>query len=109
MNEQYNVKKREFYKDSPMSKAGIFIKMAAIIVIIFVLILSANSLMEYSDILKETENVEQQIDKTQEHVEELEYLINAPQTDKSMIIRIAREKLGLVLPEEVVYYSEPNK
>jgi cell division protein FtsB len=92
-----------------MSKAGIFIKMAAIIVIIFVLILSANSLMEYSDILKETENVEQQIDKTQEHVEELEYLINAPQNDKSMIIRIAREKLGLVLPEEVVYYSEPNK
>lgn len=109
MNEQYNVKKREFYKDSPMSKAGIFIKMAAIIVIIFILILSANSLMEYSDILKETENVEQQIDKTQEHVEELEYLINAPQNDKSMIIRIAREKLGLVLPEEVVYYSEPNK
>ncbi len=109
MNEQYNVKKREFYKDSPMSKAGIFIKIAAIIVIIFVLILSANSLMEYSDILKETENVEQQIDKTQEHVEELEYLINAPQNDKSMIIRIAREKLGLVLPEEVVYYSEPNK
>jgi cell division protein FtsB len=92
-----------------MSKAGIFIKMAAIIVIIFVLILSANSLMEYSDILKETENIEQQIDKTQEHVEELEYLINAPQNDKSMIIRIAREKLGLVLPEEVVYYSEPNK
>jgi cell division protein FtsB len=109
MNEQYNVKKREFYKDSPMSKAGIFIKMAAIIVIIFVLIISANSLMEYSDILKETENIEQQIDKTQEHVEELEYLINAPQNDKSMIIRIAREKLGLVLPEEVVYYSEPNK
>jgi cell division protein FtsB len=92
-----------------MSKAGIFIKMAAIIVIIFVLIIAANSLMEYSDILKETENIEQQIDKTQEHVEELEYLINAPQNDKSMIIRIAREKLGLVLPEEVVYYSEPNK
>ena len=109
MNEQYNVKKREFYKDSPMSKAGIFVKIAAIIVIVFVLILSANSLMEYSDILKETESVEQQIDKTQEHVDELEYLINAPKNDKSMIIRIAREKLGLVLPEEVVYYSEPNK
>lgn len=109
MNEQYNVKKREFYKDSPMSKAGIFVKIAAIIVIIFVLVLSANSLMEYSDILRETERVEQQIDKTQERVDELEYLIEAPKNDKSMIIRIAREKLGLVLPEEVVYYSEPDK
>jgi len=109
MNEQYNVKKREFYKDSPMSKAGIFVKIAAIIVIIFVLVLSANSLMEYSDILRETERVEQQIDKTQERVDELEYLIEAPKNDKSMIIRIAREKLGLVLPEEVVYYSESDK
>ena len=109
MNEQYNVKKREFYKDSPMSKAGIFVKIAAIIVIIFVLVLSANSLMEYSDILRETERVEQQIDKTQERVDELEYLIEDPKNDKSMIIRIAREKLGLVLPEEVVYYSESDK
>jgi cell division protein FtsB len=109
MNEQYNVKKREFYKDSPISKAGIFVKIAAIIIIILLLGVTANSLMEYSDIIKETERVEQQIDKAQERVDELEYLIDAPKNDKSMIIRIAREKLGLVLPEEVVYYSEPNK
>ncbi len=109
MNEQYNVKKREFFKDSPMSKAGIFIKIAAIIVIILLLVVSANSLMEYSEIRKETERIEKQIDKTQDRVDELEYLIEAPKNDKSMIIRIAREKLGLVLPEEVVYYSESNK
>ena len=109
MNEQFDVKKREFFRDSPLSKAGIFIKIAAIIVIILLLVVSANSLMEYSDILKETDAVEQQIDKTQEHLDELEYLIQAPKNDKSMIIRIAREKLGLVLPEEIVYYSDPNK
>lgn len=109
MNEQFNVKKKEFFRDSPMSKAGIFVKIAAIIVIILLLIVSANSLMEYSDILKEAEEVEQQIDKTQEHVDELEYLIQAPKNDKSMIIRIAREKLGLVLPEEIIYYSDPQK
>jgi cell division protein FtsB len=106
MNEQYNVKKREFYKDSPISKAGIFVKIAAIIIIILLLGVTANSLMEYSEILKETESVEQQIDKTQEHLDELEYLIGIPKNDKSLIIRIAREKLGLVLPEEIVYYSD---
>ena len=109
MNEQFNVKKREFFKDSPMSKAGIFIKIAAIIIIILLLILSAKSLMEYSDILKETEVVADQIDKTQERLDELEYLIDAPKNDRSMIIRIAREKLGLVLPEEIVYYSNPDE
>ena len=109
MNEQFNVKKREFFKDSPMSKAGIFIKIAAIIIIILLLILSAKSLMEYSDILKETEVVADHIDKTQERLDELEYLIDAPKNDRSMIIRIAREKLGLVLPEEIVYYSNPDE
>ena len=109
MNEQFNVKKREFFRDSPMSKAGIFVKIAAIIVIILLLIVSANSLMEYSNILKETEAVEQDIDKTQERLDELEYLIQIPKNDKSMIIRIAREKLGLVLPEEIIYYSDPEK
>ena len=65
--------------------------------------------MEYSNILKETEAVEQDIDKTQERLDELEYLIQIPKNDKSMIIRIAREKLGLVLPEEIIYYSDPEK
>ena len=109
MNEQFKVNKREFFRDSPMSKAGIFVKIAAIIVIILLLIVSANSLMEYSNILKETEAVEQDIDKTQEHLDELEYIIQIPKNDKSMIIRIAREKLGLVLPEEIIYYSDPEK
>ena len=109
MNEQFNVKKREFFRDSPMSKAGIFVKIAAIIVIILLLIVSANSLMEYSNIIKETEAVQQEIDKTQERLDELEYLIQAPKNDKSMIIRIAREKLGLVLPEEIIYYSDAEK
>ena len=106
MNEQINAKKREFLKESPLSKAGIFIKIAIIIVIIITLVLSANSLMQYSEVLNDTARVEQQIEEAKERVDELEYLIDIPQNDKSLIIRIAREKLGLVLPEEIVYYSD---
>lgn len=106
MNEQFNVKKREFLRDSPLSKAGIFIKIALILIMIILLILSANSLMEYSEILKETETVDAEIEDAQNRVDELQYLIDAPKNDRSLIIRIAREKLGLVLPEEIVYYSD---
>jgi cell division protein FtsB len=106
MNEQFNAKKRQFFKESPLSKAGIFIKIALILIIIIILVLSANSLMQYSEILNETTRVEQQIEDAQERVDELEYLIQIPKNDKSLIIRIAREKLGLVLPEEIVYYSD---
>ena len=109
MNEQFNAKKREFLKESPLSKAGIFIKIALILVIIIVLILSAHLFMQYSDILNEASRVEQQIEDAQDRVDELEYLIEAPQNDKSLIIRIAREKLGLVLPEEIVYYSDKSE
>lgn len=108
MNEQFNVKKREFFRDSPLSKAGIFIKIALILIMIILLILSANSLMEYSEILKETETVGAQIEDAQNRVDELQYLIDTPKNDRSLIIRIAREKLGLVLPEEIVYYSDRN-
>ena len=109
MNEQFNAKKRQFLKENPLSKAGIFVKIALIMVIIIVLVLTANSLMQYSEILNETSRVEQQIEDAQERVDELEYLIQMPKNDKSMIIRIAREKLGLVLPEEIIYYSDPEK
>lgn len=108
MNEQFNVKKREFFRDSPLSKAGIFIKIALILIMIILLILSANSLMEYSEILKETETVDAEIEDAQNRVDELQYLIDTPKNDRSLIIRIAREKLGLVLPEEIVYYSDRN-
>ena len=40
------VANNEFLKESPLSKAGIFIKIAIIIVIIITLVLSANSLMQ---------------------------------------------------------------
>lgn len=108
MNEQFNAKKRQFLNGSPLSKAGIFIKIALIIVIIILLVLSANLLMEYSDILSESSRVDGEIAEAENRVDELEYLIAMPKHDKSLIIRIAREKLGLVLPEEIIYYSDVN-
>ena len=109
MNGLFNTRKKEYLKDSPMSKALIFVKIAVILIIITVLIITAASLMEYSEILNQTERVEQEIDEAQERVEELQYLIDMPRNDRSFIIRIAREKLGLVLPEEIVYYSDNPK
>ena len=108
MTERFNLRKKEFLNDSPLSKAGIFIKLALIVVIIMLLVISANLLMQYSEIINETERIDAEIDATIDRVEELEYLIDVPKNDKSLIIRIARERLGLVLPEEIIYYSDKN-
>ncbi len=109
MNGLFNARKKEFLKDSPMSKAWSILKIAMILIIITVLIITAASLMEYSEILNQTERTEKEINATQDRVDELKYLIDMPKNDRSFIIRIAREKLGLVLPEEIIYYSDNNK
>ena len=106
MNGLIKVKKKEYLNENPTSKAWIFVKLALILVIITVLIISAVSLMEYSEILNQTENIDKEIAEAQNRVDELQYLIDMPKNDRSFIIRIAREKLGLVLPEEIVYYSD---
>lgn len=109
MTERFNLRKKEYLNDSPLSKVVIFIKLALIIVIIMLLVISANLLMQYSEIINETERIDAEIDTTIDRVEELEYLISVPKNDKSLIIRIARERLGLVLPEEIIYYSDIDK
>lgn len=108
MNKQLNLKKKNYLRENPLSKATIFIKIALILVIVILLVLSANLLMQYSDIINETSRYKTEIDNAQGRIDELEYLIDTPKNEKSLIIRIAREKLGMVLPEEIVYYSERN-
>ena len=106
MRSIFHILKDEYVKEEPIAKAGMFLKFALILVIIFVLIISAASLMDYSEILKQTGNVDREIAEIQDRVDELNYLMEIPKNDRSFIIRMAREKLGLVLPEEIVYYSE---
>ena len=109
MNGLFNARKKEYLNDSPTNKAWSILKISVILIIITILIITAVSLMEYSDILKQTESVDNDIIATQDRVDELEYLIEMPKNDRSFIIRIAKEKLGLVLPEEIVYYSDNKK
>lgn len=109
MNGLFSTRKKEFLNDSPISKAWSILKIALILIMVIVLIITAVSFMEYSEILNQTERVEQDIVEAQDRVDELKYLIDMPQNDRSFIIRIAREKLGLVLPEEIIYYSDNQK
>ncbi len=104
----YFSKKRRSSSDSPLSKSGILIKIALIFIVIVLLIISADSLLEYSEMLREKDELQAEIDQAKEDIEELEFLIRSPM-NKDYIIRVAREKLGLVLPEEIVYYTDKKK
>jgi cell division protein FtsB len=65
-------------------------------------------LMKYSELQKEKEALEQKVDEYENEVEYLEYLLDCP-VDYDYIVRMAREKLGLHLPDEIIYHNDTNK
>ena len=63
------------------------------------------SLMRYNEIKEEQKKNEAYIEQLSDDVEQLRYLVDAP-LDDAYKIRIAREKLGMCFPDEIVFYTE---
>ncbi len=86
------------WKNSGFFRVLIFAMMIIGIVSVVRLQLDYNSLKIRRDALAE------EIQATAERIEMLETTLDAP-FDDEYIIKIAREKLNLRLPEEIVYYN----
>lgn len=76
--------------------------------LIFSVIVFIAGFIRYSELQNDKRALQEQIAEKQESIEESEYLLDVPITDRDYIIRIAKEKLGLFLPDEIVYYSDLN-
>lgn len=63
------------------------------------------SLMQYNEIMKDKKEDLAYIEQLNDEIEELEYLLDAP-LDDAYKIRIAREKLGMCFPDEIIFYTE---
>lgn len=90
------------WKNSGFFRVLIFAMMIIGIVSVVRLQLDYNSLKIRRDALAE------EIQATAERIEMLETTLDAP-FDDEYIIKIAREKLNLRLPEEIVYYNNLNQ
>lgn len=102
----YNIletKKKEFCCDNPIDKSWTFVKIALILVIVFILVISANSFMEYNEMLQENERLVNEIRTTEEHIGELEYRLSLSHNDPNFVIFVAKERLNLVFPEEILF------
>lgn len=88
-----------------LGKAGFFVKLALLCVVVCLLVTSFTLLMKYNRLINEQERLEAEIADAEVRAAELEYELAAPM-DRDYIIRIAHKKLGLVLPEEIIYYTD---
>lgn len=64
-------------------------------------------LMKYSELQREKAALEAKAEEYEAEIEELEYLIDSP-VDYEYIIRVAKEKLNLFLPDEIIYHNDSN-
>lgn len=84
------------------------VKLLLIGLLIASIIIFITGYIKYTELKNDKEALQAQIKEKEENIEEAEYLLDIPLTDKDYIIRIAKEKLGLFLPDEIVYYSDLN-
>ena len=95
--------KKYFQKDrSPVSIA---IRVFLGLMLVFSIIIFMWSIMRYNDINEEKEKKEKYLSELSEDVDKLEYLVNAPMDD-AYKIRVARERLGMCFPDEIIFHTE---
>ena len=87
--------------------AKVILRLAISLLLVASLAIFATGVLKYQELMREKENLESERDRIAVEIEELRYLIDCP-VDREYIIRVARERLGLNLPDEIVYYNDYN-
>ena len=72
---------------------------------VFAVVFFVWSLMKYNKIMEDKKEDEAYVEQLRDEIEELEYLLDAP-LDDAFKIRVAREKLGMCFPDEIIFYTE---
>lgn len=85
--------------------AGTLIKTFVALLFVFAVVFFLWSVMKYNKIMEEKAEKEAYIEQLQDDIDELEYLASMP-LDDNYKIRIAREKLGMCFPDEIIYYTD---
>ena len=80
-----------------------------LLAVLFIVSLTAfvTGFMRYSELQREKAALEAKAEEYEAEIEELEYLIDSP-VDYEYIIRVAKEKLNLFLPDEIIYHNDSN-
>ena len=64
--------------------------------------------LKKNEILESTAQLEREYAENLEEIEKLREDLEAP-VDRDYLIRVAREKLGLCMPDEIIFYNDLNK
>lgn len=73
------------------------------------IIIFVSGVIKYTQLAERQEMLEAEVQALEDEIEELQYLIGVSSDNNEYIIRIARKKLNLHFPDEIVYYNNVNE
>ncbi len=83
----------------------IFVAIFLALLFSFAVIYGLYCLMETNELKAEAAEKEEFVQELQNDVQQLHYMVEAP-LDDEFKIRIAREKLGMCFPDEIIFYGD---
>ena len=94
---------KKYFSDKK-SNVSILIRVFLALLFVFSIIFFLWSLMQYNKTMESKAEKQAYIEQLSDDVEQLRYLVDAP-LDDAFKIRIAREKLGMCFPDEIIYHT----
>ena len=93
------------YFENRKGKIHKFVAIFLAILLVFSIVYFLWSLMQYNEAMEKKAEKEAYLSELKNEIQQLEYMVDAP-LDDEFKIRIAREKLGMCFPDEVIYYGD---
>ena len=87
--------------------ARVLLRLMLSLLVIVSLIMFITGVMKYNEFQREKAVLESQKVTLKDEIDKLRYDLDCPM-DYDYIVRVAREKLGLHLPDETIYYNDYN-
>ncbi len=81
------------------------VRLFLVLLLVFAIAFFVWSVMKYNEIMEQKQEKEEYIAELNDKIDKLEYLVDAP-LDDAFKIRMAREKLGMCFPDEIIFHTE---
>ena len=95
---------KKYFADKQLALVRI-VRIFLIALLVFAVVFFLWSVMRYNEINREMQEKHEYMLRLNDNIDRLEYLVDAP-LDDAFKIRIAREKLGMCFPDEIIYHTE---
>lgn len=93
------------YIGTKKEKMHIAVRVFLALLLTFSIVYFLWSLMQYNESMEKKAEKEEYIADLKDDIQQLRYMVDAP-LDEEFKIRIAREKLGMCFPDEIIFYGD---